>query len=161
MENKQVFLTNTSKGYVVINVPDLHLKRTWERKGAKKPIPFDLLQQAFYDPSVEYLLSQGILDIEDMDVKVELGLEVEEAKETGKVNIVVLSDSDMERYMTVMPVYEFKDKIKGLKKEQVFSLVDYAIEHELTNMEKCDILKEYTEIDIIKAVQLNRDDKEE
>lgn len=161
MENKQVFLTSTSKGYVVVNIPDLHLKRIWEKKGAKKPIAFDILQQAIYDPSVEYLLSQGILTIDDLDIKIALGLESEEAKETGKVNIVVLSDSDMERYLTVMPVYEFREKIKDLKKEQIFSLVDYAIEHELTNMEKADILKQYTEIDIIRAVQLNREDKGE
>ena len=161
MENKQVFLTSTSKGYVVINIPDLHLKRIWEKKGAKKPIAFDILQQTIYDPSVEYLLSQGILTIDDLDIKIALGLESEEAKETGKVNIVVLSDSDMERYLTVMPVYEFREKIKDLKKEQIFSLVDYAIEHELTNMEKADILKQYTEIDIIRAVQLNREDKGE
>lgn len=161
MENKQVFLTSTSKGYVIINIPDLHLKRIWEKRGAKKPIAFDILQQAIYDPSVDYLLSQGILIIDDMDVKIALGLESEEAKESGQVNIVALTENDMERYLTVMPIYEFKEKIKELKKEQVFALVDYAIEHELTNMEKADLLKEYTEIDIIKAVQLNREDKGE
>ncbi|MBR4155400.1 MAG: hypothetical protein IKU01_01675 [Bacteroidales bacterium] len=161
MENKQVFLTSTSKAYVVIDIPDLHLKRLWEKKGAKKPIAFDILQQAIYDPSVEYLLNQGILVIDDMDVKIALGLEAEDVKETGKVNLIALSDSDMERYMTVMPIYEFKEKIKELKKEQIFALTDYAIEHELTNMEKCDILKGYTEIDIIRAVQLNRDNEGE
>lgn len=161
MENKQVFLTSTSKGYVIINIPDLHLKRIWEKRGAKKPIAFDILQQAIYDPSVDYLLSQGILIIDDMDTKIALGLESEEAKESGQVNIVALTENDMERYLTVMPIYEFKEKIKELKKEQVFALVDYAIEHELTNMEKADLLKEYTEIDIIKAVQLNREDKGE
>jgi hypothetical protein len=161
MENKQVFLTSTSKGYVVINVPDLHLKRIWERKGAKKPIAFDVLQQAIYDPGVEYLLTQGILLIDDLDVKIALGLEEPEVKETKQPAIVALTDSEMERYMTVMPVFEFREKVKELKKEQIFALVDYAIEHELTSMEKSDILKGYTEIDIIKAVQLNRDNKEE
>lgn len=157
MENKQVMITNTSKSRVVINVPDLHLRRVWEKKGAKKPIEFSVLQQAFYTPSVEYLLRQGILYIEDMDVKVALGLEEENAE---TLNIVVLNDNDMHRYLTAMPIFEFKQKVKELGREQLQALVDYAIEHELTSYDKCDFLKELTQTDVIRAVQLNRDDKE-
>jgi len=83
MENKQVELISMVDAYVGIDVPDLHLKRLWERKGAKKKIPFEVLKEAIYDPSVDYLLRQGILYIEDLDVKIELGLEDEEAKEPG------------------------------------------------------------------------------
>ena len=157
MENKQVMITNTIKSRVGINVPDLLLKRVWEKKGVKKPIDFETLQQAFYDPSVEYLLKEGILYIEDMDVKIALGLEEEGAKAP---NIIVLSDAELNRYLTVMPVFEFKGKIKNLGREQIQALVDYAIEHELTDYEKCEILKEITQTDIIRAVQLNRADKE-
>jgi hypothetical protein len=46
MENKQVMITNTTKSRVGINVPDLHLKRVWEKKGVKKPIDFGTLEQA-------------------------------------------------------------------------------------------------------------------
>ena len=70
MEDKQVVLISTINAYVGIDVPDLHLKRLWERKGAKKTIPMSVLREAFYDPSVEYLLRQGILYIEDLDVKI-------------------------------------------------------------------------------------------
>ena len=157
MENRQVMITNTIKSRVGINVPDLLLKRVWEKKGVKKAIDFETLQQAFYDPSVEYLLREGILYIEDMDVKIALGLEEEGAK---TLNIIVLSDSDLNRYLTAMPTFEFKEKVKNLGREQLQTLVDYAIEHELTPYDKCEILKEITQTDIIRAVQLNRDDKE-
>lgn len=157
MENKQVMITNTIKSRVGINVPDLHLNRVWEKKGVKKPIDFDTLQQAFYDPSVEYLLKEGILYIEDMDVKIALGLEEEGAKAP---TIIILSDNDLNRYLTVMPIFEFKEKIKSLGREQIQALVDYAIEHELTPYDKCEVLKEITQTDIIRAVQLNREDKE-
>ena len=157
MENKQVMITNTIKSRVGINVPDLHLKRVWEKKGVKKPIDFETLQQAFYDPSVEYLLREGILYIDDMDVKIALGLEEEGA---NAPSIVVLSDADLQRYLTAMPVFEFKTKLKELGREQIQALVDYAIEKELTPYDKCEILKEITQTDIIRAVQLNRDDKE-
>ena len=108
MENKQVMVVNTIKSRVGINVPDLFLKRVWERKGAKKPIDFDTLQQALYDPSVAYLFSEGILYIDDMKTKIALGLEEEGATTPS---IVVLSDADLHRYLTAMPIFEFKNKV--------------------------------------------------
>ena len=162
MENKQVTLTNTVEAVVGIDVPDLHLKRLWERKGAKKKIPFDVLQEAFYDPSVEYLLREGILYIDDLDVKIALGLEDEDAKEPGaQLKIQLLKDEEINRILTVMPMYEFKEKMKTLTKEQVQAVITYAIEHEVTSYEKCEFLKEFAGIDIIKTVSLNHDDKEE
>ena len=158
MENKQVTLTNTIKSRVGINVPELMLKRTWEKKGVKRNIDFNTLREAFYYPSVEYLLREGILYIDDMDVKIELGLEEPEAK--APTAIVILSDSDMQRYMTTMPIYDFKDKVQNLGKEQVQALVDYAIENKHTSFDKCDYLKKLTGTDILSAVQLNKANEE-
>ena len=158
MENKQVTLTNTIKSRVGINVPELLLKRTWEKKGVKRNIDFNTLREAFYYPSVEYLLREGILYIDDMDVKIELGLEEPEAK--APTAIVILSDSDMQRYMTTMPIYDFKDKVQNLGKEQVQALVDYAIENKYTSFDKCDFLKKLTGTDILSAVQLNKANEE-
>lgn len=162
MENKQVELVSTIDAYVGIDVPDLHLKRLWERKGAKKSIPLDVLREAIYDPSVDYLLRQGILYINDLDVKIELGLEEESAREPGaQLNIQLLKDEEMNRLLNIVPIYDFKTKVKELKKEQLQTLVDYAVTHEITNFEKCEYLKELTGQDIIRTVQLNHDEKEE
>lgn len=162
MENKQVELVSTIDAYVGIDVPDLHLKRLWERKGAKKSIPLDVLREAIYDPSVDYLLRQGILYIDDLDVKIELGLEEESAREPGaQLNIQLLKDEEMNRLLNIVPIYDFKAKVKELKKEQLQTLVDYAVTHEITNFEKCEYLKELTGQDIIRTVQLNHDEKEE
>lgn len=158
MENKKVVLVNTIKSRVVINVPEANLRRVWEKKGAKKSIDFKVLEEAIYDKSVEYLLKEGILYIEDMDVKIALGLEEEDATEP---TIVMLTDEDMHRFLTAMPIFDFKQKIKTLRREQVQALVEYAIEEELTDYEKTEFLKALTEIDIIRAVQLRRDDKKE
>jgi len=118
MENKQVELISTIDAYVGIDVPDLHLKRLWERKGAKKSIPLEVLREAIYDPSVDYLLRQGILYIEDLDTKIELGLEEETAREPGaQLKIQVLKDEEINRLLTVVPIYDFKEKIESLTKE--------------------------------------------
>lgn len=95
-----------------------------------------------------------MLYITDEKIRVELGLEDEENK------IIILDDNMKKRYLTVLPVNELKEKLKELTKEQILELADYAINNEIVNMEVRDLLKEYTGIDIIRAIELNRQMKE-
>ena len=141
---------------VVLSVPDMRLNRVWEKKGTVRTIPFDVLEEAFYDPGVQALFTNGILGIDDMDVKKRLGIEPEDA--TEPVNVVALDDAQMLHYLTVLPIHEFREKINELPIEQVYELIRYAIEHEIANFEKAEMLKQVTGIDIISAIKLNRDD---
>ena len=142
----KVNIKNETLGRVGINLPDLKLKRVWERKGVIRQITFDDLQQAFYEPGVEYMFREGMLSIDNMDVKKELGLEPEDAKEP--VNVIILSDEQRKRFLTVMPMHEFRQEINKLSHEQVNSLVDYAIANEIADLDKTEFLKEKTGIDI-------------
>ena len=142
---------------VIMSVPDLRLRRVWEKKGAVVIIPFDQLQEAMYLPGVENLFKEGILGIDDMEQKIALGLEPDGA--TEPVNIITLSEQEMKRYMTVLPIFEFKEKIKELPHEQIVELAAYAIEHEIADFEKSEIIKKYIDIDIINSIKLNRDDR--
>ena len=76
------------------------------------------------------------------------------------MNIQLLKDDEINRLLTVVPLYEFKTKLQKMSKEQIHSIVDYAVMHEITNYDKCSYLKELTDFDIIRTVQLNHDDKE-
>lgn len=154
----KVNIKNETLGRVGINLPDLKLKRVWEKKGVIRQITFDDLQQAFYEPGVEYMFREGMLSIDNMDVKKELGLEPEDAKEP--VNVIILSDEQRKRFLTVMPMHEFRQEISKLSHEQINSLVDYAIANEIADLDKTEFLKEKTGIDIYKAIQLNRADRE-
>ena len=154
----KVNIKNETLGRVGINLPDLKLKRVWERKGVVRQITFDDLQQAFYEPGVEYMFREGMLSIDNMDVKKELGLEPEDAKEP--VNVIILSDEQRKRFLTVMPMHEFRQEISKLSHEQINSLVDYAIANKIADLDKTEFLKEKTGIDIYKAIQLNRADRE-
>ena len=158
MDKKVVMVKNTINSRVGIDIPDLNFRRTWEKKNAVKPVDFEILSQAIYDPGVEYLFKEGILYIEDMDVKIALGLESEGAKEP---EIVVLSDQQKTRYLKVTPLIEFKQLIGKLPYEQIHDLAQFAIEHEYTDFDKCEIIKSIIGIDIIKAIQLNRQNAEE
>lgn len=155
----KVSIKNETSGRIGINLPDLKLKRVWERKNVIRQMTFDDLEQAFYEPGVEYMFRQGMLSIDNMEVKKALGLEPEEA--TEPTNVIILSDDQRKRYLTVMPLIDFKQAVVKLSHEQQLGLVDYAIENEIANLDKTEILKELTEIDVYKAIQLKRAAKEE
>ena len=157
--NNKVMIENLSSGRVLLKVKDLNLRRIFERKGAKKPVDFEILQQALYDPGVEYLFTEGILGISDMEQKKALGLEPEDAVEPQ--NIIVLTDNQKKRLLTVAPISELKETVKKLHREQLQDLAEFAVNNELVDMERCEILKKCTQIDVINAVRLNRQAKEE
>lgn len=158
-EKKKVNIKNETLGRIGINLPDLKLKRTWEKKGVIRQIPFEDLQQAYYEPGVEYMFREGMLSIDDMEVKKALGLEPDDAEEP--VNVIILTDDQRKRFLTAMPMHEFRQEVAKLSYEQKSSLVDYAIANEIANLDKSEFLKEITGIDIYKAIQLNRADKED
>ena len=66
----------------------------------------------------------------------------------------------MERYLKVLPIVDFKKKIADLPKEQIYNLLDYAIEKEIIQLDKNDILKQITGTDVMEAVKLKRQAQE-
>lgn len=158
MEDK-VKVVNLVSSRVSINVPDVRLNRVWEKKGAIKTIPFEQLEEAMYDPGVERMFRDGILGIEDIKIKQKLGLEPEDVAEP--VNIIILNDQQRRRYLTVMPLAEFKVQIQELPIEQVKELAQFAIQNELIDFEKDEILKKMVNVDVVRSIELNRADKEE
>lgn len=155
--DKKVKVASLVSQRVVLTVPDLRLRRVWEKKGAVMTIPFEQLEEAMYSPGVENLFRNGLLGIDDMEVKIALGLEPEGAKEP--TNIITLNDEQRQRYLTVMPLHEFKEKLKELPIEQINELAAYAIEHEILNFDKSEEIKKYVNVDVMRAVQLNRADQ--
>jgi len=153
MENKKIMVESLVSGNIGIRIPELNLARVWEHKGVKKGINFDVLEEALYDPGVETMFKEGILGVSKEDA-IALGL-TEEGR--GEVS-VVLDDFQRKRMMTLMPVAEFKEKLAELSYAQLMELVDFAVENELTDIEKCSIIKDMTDKDIIKMVQLERED---
>ena len=158
METK-VKVENLISSRVNIVIPELSLRRVWEKKGAVKTIPLEQLEEAMYNPGVEALFRDGTLGIEDMEVKKYLGLEPEDAEEP--VNIIILNDQQRKRYLTVMPTAEFKEKVRELPIEQVRELAQYAIQNEIANFDKAEIIKKMVGTDIIATIQLNKADQEE
>ena len=147
---KKVKVTNNVNQYITLTDYALNFTIDFERKGVSRFIDLDILQQIIF--------KQGMLTIDDMEAKIALGLEPEGAKEP--VNIITLTDAQKRRHMTVSPIEEFKEIVEKLPLEQKKELARFAIANELIgNMEKVDYLKEKTKIDILKAIQMKREDR--
>ena len=159
MEKEMVTVVSTVNGLVGIYLPDLRFKKEWTRKGQKQKIDKELLQDIMYDPGSEYMFRTGMLYIEDMDIKKEIGLEPEDA--TEPVNIIVLDEKQLNRYLTVMPLHEFKENVKKLSIEQAKNLVDYAVQKETITFDKAEFLEKVTGLNAMSMIQLNRKNKED
>lgn len=155
---EKIRVISKHQGPISVNISDLRFKREWPNKGASVLIEKETLEEMMYDSGFKYMIDTGMLYIEDLEVKKELGLEPEDA--TEPVNIIVLSDNDMKRMMTAMPQFEFDAKLKTLNYEQMLALADFAIKNELGDFGKCDAIKKACRKDILTAIKLNREDKE-
>lgn len=150
MENKKVIIENMVNSRVGIDIPELRLTRVWERKGAKKPIEFDILKEAIYNEGVDYMFRNGILYIDDMDVKIALGLEEEDAP----AQIKVLKDADCEELWNKATLKVFKETLEEYPKEQLQVLADYAVAHKILNLDKSNALRKKIGYDVVRVIQL-------
>lgn len=151
--NDKVIIKSTVNGIVGINLPDLGLKVNWATQGSTRTIDFNKLKDAIYEPGVEEMFKSGVLYIDDMEQKIALGLEAENTIEP--TNVKVFTEAQMKRFLTVMPIHDFKEQIYTYPLEQINLLVDYAVNNELIDYEKDKLLEEITSINIPKAVELN------
>lgn len=157
MENK-VKITSMTNGLVSVKVPSAQFQREWIDRGASVMVEREKLDELMYDVGFKYMIDTGMLYIEDMNVKKELGIEPEDA--IAPVNVIVLSEADKKRYLTVMPLKEFKIQVAKLNKEQIDILVDYAIANHYADFDKTKVLKEISGRDIIQTIRLSEQNKE-
>ena len=153
MEKETVKIISNSTSKIGVNVPELRFSRQWLKKGSSVVVDKKTLEELLYDTGFKYMIDNTMLYIEDMEVKKELGLEPEDAKEPQ--NLIVLTDTQMRHYMVTMPIETFKEKIKTLKYEQILNLADYAVANRLSDYVKCDIIKSMCGKDVIKTLQLD------
>ena len=158
MANDKVKVISTLKNKVTVNVPDIRFNRTWPTAGATVNIDKETLNDLMYDPGFYNMIKMGILFIEDMEVKKEMGLEPEDA--TEPVNLILLTDKEKKYYLTELSLVGFKDKVKKLSKNQLEELADFAIKNKLVDMDKCKVIKEACGRDVVRAIQLLEADQE-
>lgn len=159
MENKKVVVVNMVDAQVGIKNPDFRYQANWPMKGSKVRIDKELLDDLMYEEGVKYLFDNGILYIDDMQDKIDLGLEEEGTIEP--TNIVVWDEATIKKYITVKPLHEFKTDFDKLSRDQQEEVARYMVKNELIgSLEKAEYVQKKTEIDVISAVRLSKANKE-
>lgn len=152
MENKNyVLVKNMTNHGVSVSKPELGFRREWGGNMTQK-IDRETLEQLMFDNGFNYMIQSGMLYIEDMEVKKELGIEPDDAIEP--VNVIVLTDAERKEFLTSMSLATFKERCAELPATQLNSLVEYAIENKLMDLGKSRYLKNRTGRDIIKSIEL-------
>lgn len=159
MEGK-VTIVNTINARVGVTLPEFHFSHTWLKKGDKFAVSHDIFDAMMYDTGTHNMFEKGILYTEDMGVKKEYGLEPEDA--TEPVNIIVLTEAQMKRYLTVMPFHDFKEELSKVSNEQIAELAQYAIRNKITPaIDKKKYIQERAMIDIYKVIEEDAKDEAE
>ena len=128
--------------------------RVWNKKGQKLPVSKDILREAIYEPGIEYMFKNGILYIEDMNFKIELGLEAEGTK--TPTQIIPMDEKYITRVLKLMPVSEMKKSIDEMSMVQKQELVDFAVKQNDIQLDRIKIVSDKCGVDVLKAIELNR-----
>ena len=150
--NDKVIVESMVSGIVGITLPHLLFSKSWPKRGSKLPIDKEILRQAIYEPGVEYMFKHGILYMDDMDFKIELGLEEEGTK--APKNIIPVDEKFLERLLKKMPTYEMKQHLKTMNDTQLRELIDYATAQNDIQLDRLSAIKEITGIDLFKVIEL-------
>jgi hypothetical protein len=113
----------------------------------------DILREAIYEPGVEYLFRQGILYIDDLSFKIELGLEPEGAEAPTHVAV---DEKYMTRVLKVMPIGEMKKAISEMNEIQRQEFVDFASSQNDISLERIKVVDQVTGANILKIIELKR-----
>jgi hypothetical protein len=157
--NERVMVTSMVSGRIGLVLPRLHINKVWPKKGTKLPVEKEVLREAIYEPGVEYMFKQGLLYIDDMDFKIELGLEEEGTK--APTNVIPMDEKYMSRVLKLMPIAEMKKAISGMNDNQKRELIDFASEQNDISFDRMDVIKKLTGIDVVKVIELKRSKGEE
>lgn len=141
-----------------IDNADLHISRRWPGRGSVVTFDKEQIEELMFDPAFANMVNEGMLYIDDMEVKKEIGVEPEDAT---KPTIIYLSDKELERFWKNMPISQFKLETKNLTKSQLTSLARYAMSHGNDgSIEKANYLTEISGFQILKGIENNKSTKE-
>lgn len=142
-----------------IDNADLHISRRWPGRGSVVTFTREQIDELMFDPAFSNMVNEGMLYIEDMDVKKEIGLEPEDATIPTRI---LMDDKNLERFWKNMPLAQFKVEVKTLTKAQLTTLAEYAIRHgNDSTIEKAQYLGSISGYDILRGIQLEKQSQEE
>ena len=131
-------------------MPEYGVNRKWTTKGQVIPLPYDTVEQMLWHEGFRKMIDRGILYIENMQDKIDLGLEPADASEPETIQ--VLSEIQIKNLLISQPYEVFKREVSSLNMTQINNIVNYAIANEIVDVQKAELLRIVSDIDILKAI---------
>jgi hypothetical protein len=100
------------------------------------------------------MFKKGILYIDDMEMKIELGLEAPGT--TTPTEVLPVDDKYLNRVLKLMPISEMEAAIDKMSIVQKQELVDYASKQNDIQLDRLAIVSDKCNVDILKTIELNR-----
>ena len=157
MSDRKVLVENMSKATVTLIFNNANFKRNLKGEGAKVYIPFEVLYEGLSEPGVQVMFDKGILRINDKKDRVDLGLEFED-------EVVVansMSSSEMLIILKENNPIKIKETLEGLAENQRIKFAQVAIENDIYSAGLAKFIKDYTDIDLLKAMQEYKAEQED
>lgn len=142
MADRMVHLKNTMNATLSVRKPEYGIYRTWNKKGQVQAIPFDTVQQLLWDTGFNNMIQSGMLYIDNMKDKIDLGIEPVGA--TKPVNVIAVDEKSVAEIWDTMGIDEFKKTVGRLTRTQIDNIVSYAVETKNINLDKVNFIKEIT-----------------
>ena len=150
MKENLISVVSASDSILVINIPELSLRRTWNKRGSKFLLDRETMEQAYFTLAVETLFKEGKLVTDDKQFLQDVGL----MNEDEELQITLLTEQMMMRMIKNMPLFEFKKELEGLTRSQIASLADFAIAHYTDlAMDRVDLLTKASGKNILKSIE--------
>lgn len=157
MSDRKVLVENMSKATVTLIFNNANFKRNLKGEGAKVYVPFEVLYEGLSEPGVQIMFDKGVLRINDKKDRVDLGLEFED-------EVVVansMSSSEMLAIIKENNPIKIKETLEGLAENQRIKFAQVAIENDIYSSGLAKFIKDYTGIDLLKAMQEYKAEKED
>lgn len=156
MSDRKVLVENMSNATVTLIFSNSNFKRKLKGEGAKTHIPFDVIYEGLSEPGVMIMFDKGIIRVVDKQDRVDLGLEMEE-----EVVATSLSSSEMLAILKENNPIKIKETLEGLAENQQKKFAQVAIENDIYSAGLAKFIKDYTGIDLLKAMQDYKAEKED
>lgn len=152
--NEKIKVTSHVDGIVGVSLASRSFIREWRAKNQSILVPFEVLEEAIYDPGFRNMIDQGILSIDNLEANIQLGLEDDSVQKP--TNHVIYTDVELRKLLNVSTAQEFEETLKVMPSEAKRSLADMAITLRIRDANKIQLLKKYQNIDITKAIILDQ-----
>ena len=150
---RMVNITNMVNKTVGVKKMEYGVNRKWTKKGQSIPVPYDVVEQLLWTEGFRNMIDRGILYIESLKDKIDLGLEPDGATEPE--NIIVLNSKQIDNLLRNVPFVAFKKEVENLNEIQLKEIANYAIANKIADAEKSAYLYDLVQVDILKTISRN------